>query len=226
MHKGQYIYYGAGVPGIKVLAEALHAKRPAADLYTGELVQAIYERGATAGIISDVSRVSMDLNRPRSNKNQPAVDEYRRTIQQIFEGYGMLDFYGRLTKPFLQISLHGMQDEWMRDIEIGTGYGHYCNPGVKKWVQHFLNETGLNYGVDDIFPGYTFRSVLREGDIYGQTSFMGFGPNFHTIQIEISQYLRTHHFPWLVDLFCDLIKQFEEDWQEHDPVKKVQKQGI
>lgn len=226
MYQAQYLHYHPGSPDTKILTEALHAKGPGADLYTGKLVQAIHESNKTAAIVSNVSRETMDLNRPRTCSNQPAVDEYRQVISQMFEDRGMLDEYGRLQAPFLQISIHGMQDEWKRDVEIGTGYGHYCSPVVKQWLINFFNGTGLNFGMDDLFPGYTFRSVLREGDMYGQTSFMGFGPYFQTVQIEISQHLRTHYFQWLVETFTGLIQEFEETFPDAQSVKCLKKQSI
>lgn len=226
MKQAQYIHYYPGPPNAKVLIEALHAKGPSADLYTGQLAKAIHEQCQTAVIVANVSREEMDLNRTRTLQNQPAIDEYRATIARMFEERGMLDQYGQLKGPFLQISLHGMQDEWMRDVEIGTGYGHYCSPEVKQWMQDFFDRTGLHYGMDDLFPGYTFRSVLREGDMYGQTRFMGFGPHFHTVQIEISQYLRAYHFQWLSETFAKLLGEFQARFVQTSFPKSFQKQGI
>ena len=206
----EYIAFDHGKQDIFVNIEAIHAESPNADLYTGNIVQEVARQTGASLILSRISRDVMDLNRPRGRFNYPAVDEYRATIGDILTNQGLLDQTHKLKQPFLHLSLHGMQDEWKRDLEIGTGYGHYCAPAVKNWFVGQVAEVTKSYGVDDLFPGYTFRSVLRDGDLYSATDFIGFGPNYHAIQLEVSRQWRADHPDFLTTFLVSTIQAFQK----------------
>lgn len=207
-----FIAYESGTPYIPASIEAVHAESPNADLHTGAIARQVANRTGASAILSRVSRDVMDLNRPRGRFNYPAVDQYRQTIRQILQKQGLLNEAYKLEAPFLHISLHGMQDCWNRDLEIGTGYGHYCAPAIKQWFVQQVAAVTHHYGVDDIFPGYTFRSVLRDGDLYSATDFMGFGENYHAIQLEVSRSWREHHSGFLVAFLGDTIQAFQQQF--------------
>lgn len=207
-----YIAYKSGKSHLFANIEAIHAKSPNADLHTGNIVEEVAHLSGASVIRSLISRDVMDLNRPRGRFNYSAVDEYRSTISKILLQKQIVDHNHKLTQPFLHISLHGMQDEWQRDLEIGTGYGHYCSPKVKRWFVNKVSEATNNYGVDDLFPGYTFRSVLRDGDLYSATDFIGFGPNYQAIQLEVSREWRENHSEFLTSFLANVISAFQEEF--------------
>ena len=220
----RYVTYNPGLSEVPVHIDAVHAQGPNADLYTGEQALKIAASTGASYIIGNVSRNVMDLNRPRNLNNYPAIDEYREAFTDILETKGLLDEYNKLKQPFLHLSIHGMQDSWSRDVEIGTGYGHYCSPDVKDWMVKHTEAVTANYGVDDIFPGYTFRSVLREGDVYGATGFMGFGRKMNSVQIEISKSWRANYQDTLVRFFNALIEDFKHKFDYAGNYYKAQLQ--
>jgi N-formylglutamate amidohydrolase len=207
----EYIAYKIGNPDAFANVEAIHAKSPNADLHTGNIAEETARQSGASLILSLISRDQMDLNRPRGRFNYPAVDEYRSIINEILVQKNLTDYNNKLKQPFLHISLHGMQNDWERDLEIGTGYGHYCSPSVKNWFVKKVAAVTDNYGVDDLFPGYTFRSVLRDGDLYSATDFIGFGPHYHAIQLEVSRTWRENHPEFLAAFLSNLVSTFQKE---------------
>lgn len=216
----EYIAFHSGSKDVLANVEAIHAENPSADLHTGSIVKKVSKQTGASIILSRISREIMDLNRPRGGINYPAVDQYRNTIAGILDDRNLLNESLKLNLPFLHISLHGMQDEWNRDLEIGTGYGHYCSKEVKAWFVNQVDKVTNNYGVDDIFPGYTFRSVLRDGDLYSSTDFTGFGANYHAIQLEVSRYWREHYPLFLTRFLTDVVLSFHGQFV-HNPAIMV-----
>ncbi len=214
-----YVAYKVGSSNVFANVEAIHAKSPNADLHTGSIVEETTRKSGASSIISLISRDLMDLNRPRGRFNYPAVDEYRSVINEILVQKNLIDPSSKLKQPFLHISLHGMQNDWKRDLEIGTGYGHYCSTSVKNWFVNKVSEVTENYGVDDLFPGYTFRSVLRDGDLYTATDFIGFGPHYHAIQLEVSRAWRENYPEFLTSFLLNLVVTFQEEFaQQPSPI--------
>lgn len=214
----EYIAYKYGNPKVFANVEAIHAESPNADLHTGNIVQEVAGQSGASLILSRISRDIMDLNRPRGRFNYPAVDEYRSAITTVLSKQGFLNAEHKLKLPYLHLSLHGMQDEWKRDLEIGTGYGHYCSAAVKAWFINKVAAVTDSYGVDDLFPGYTFRSVLRDGDLYSATDFIGFGSNYHSIQLEVSRHWREKHSDFLVAFLANAIIAFQETFVKHHSI--------
>jgi len=214
LYSGQFIHYDYGSSSSRVHVDAVHTQNPGGEFFTGEMAEHLTRETGASCLISRISRQDMDLNRPRSEANYPAVNEYRKAMHQILNAKGLLNEQGGIIQPFLHLSFHGMRDDWGRDIEIGTGYGHYCNPDVKTWFSRKIGTFTENWGIDDIFPGYTFRSVLRDGDSYGATGFTGFGSCFNTLQVEISKDLRNHHQQPLIAFFARLISAFQAQFVE------------
>ncbi len=216
MERGKFLQFNYGEDENVAHVEAVHPIHPKGEFFTGNLVNGISRNIGASSLESVISRDQMDLNRPRNSDNYPAVDEYREVLHRILARKNLLNEKGWLKTPFLHLSFHGMQDYWDRDFEIGTGYGNYCLPEVKSWFIQQLKQISRNFGVDDIFPGFTFRSILRDGDVYGSTSFLGFGPYMNTIQVEISHHWRRHYSETLVEFFTELIKNFHHYSPEPD----------
>lgn len=206
----QFVNYSIGSPGVSTHVEAVHTKNPGGEFFTGELANKLAEKTGASFLNSSVSRQLMDLNRPRDTLNYPAVDEYRQTLTDIFEQKSFTDGRGFLTVPILHLSFHGMKNKWGRSLEVGTGYGNYCDPAIKRWLSGKIEGLTTNAGIDDIFPGYTLKSVLRQGDIDGSSSFKGFGKKMNTIQIEISRDWRKNNKNLLVQFFTELIIDFQQ----------------
>ncbi len=214
MKHGDFVHYSIGSKNAFVHVEAIHNKNPGGEFFTGELADKLAAKTGASFLQSSVSRDLMDLNRPRSPLNYPAIDEYRSALGQIFSRKGFTNEQGVLSVPVLHLSFHGMRNIWGRNLEVGTGYGNYCDPGIKKWLINKVNGLTLNVGIDDIFPGYTLKSVLRQGDIYGSSSFTGFGDKVNTIQIEISRDWRRNYKETLVEFFSELILDFQQSFAE------------
>lgn len=222
MKKVEYVDFEIGDPQTRAHVDAIHSQNPNGEYFTGELAQKVSGGTGASWLKSMISRDVMDLNRPRGRFNYPAIDEYRDVLSEIWEQKGFSDELGLLRLPVLHLSFHGMQNDWGKDLEIGTGYGHYCDPSVKQWFTDEIKKLSQNVGIDDIFPGYTFRSVLRDGDVYGSTSFLGYGPCLNAFQIEISREFREKNGQQLIDFFIQLIQDFQKNFQNWDFNKAAQ----
>lgn len=207
-----FIKYYLGSKKIRSHIDAVHACPPEADEFTGDIVEGVVNKIDCSGVIAIVSRTKVDLNRPRNNNNKEAIDEYRQTIREILEHTNFLDENGRLSTPHLHLAIHGMRDR-DEEIEIGTRYGKTCSPEVKKWFVNEIEKHVKEKQTDRRFPGDPSKSVHRCGDQTGDLSYSGYGDNFNTFQIEISRTLREKHQKALINIFSDIIIQFNEKFK-------------
>lgn len=129
----KFIKFYLGNKEIRLHIDAVHACPPKADELTGDIVEGVVNKINCSGIIAIVSRIIVDLNRPRNRNNKESIDEYRQTIREILIHTDNLDENVKLTRPYLHLAIHGMKDKWDNDIEIGTLYGKTCSPEVKSW---------------------------------------------------------------------------------------------
>lgn len=209
----EYLNYYMGNPKSRCLVDALHAMPPQSDLFTGDIAKKIISRVNCAGIISRVSRTVADLNRKMDQSNEAAVRQYRATIKEILNYYGILDGQSLLiTKPFLHLSIHGMKDEHYgkRAIEVGTFQGQSCSEEMKSWfhwtIRKKTNEILPNTRIvfDEYFDGDESIVFHRMGD---GDSYEGYGPLFNTFQIEFSKTLREEYQSEIVELITQIITE-------------------
>ena len=209
-----YLKYYLGDPSISAHIDAVHAASPKADKYTDEIVDGVIYQTNCSGIIATVSRDAMDLNRPLSEKNQEAIMEYRETIKEILTHLNILDD-NRLTKPNLHLAIHGMRDIYGCDIELGTLNGSICDEEIKDWFHHRLTQEmhDAKIAVDKLFVGDQSKGYHRYGDLVHD--YEGYGPNYNTIQIEISRSYREQRREELISVISELIKEFNEKLEIH-----------
>lgn len=206
-----FLKFYLGDPEIRAHLDALHACPPDADEHTGEIVEGVITKINCSGIIAIVSRRRIDLNRPRNENNRDAVDEYRRTVREILQNTRRLDKNGKLLKPYLHLDIHGMWDtEKNDDIEIGTLQGKTCSLEVRQWLVAEMQKHFKKIQIDGRFSGDPSKAVHRWGDPTGDANYIGFGENFNTFQIEINRTLRKKHRKQLIEIFSNLIIQFNE----------------
>lgn len=182
--------------------DAVHACPPNAEKFTGEIVERVVNKINCSAIIAIVSRTMIDLNRPRNANNAEAIDEYRHTIREILEHINIFDKNGRLSKPYLHLAIHGMSDR-DSEIEIGTLNGKTCSPEVKEWFVAEIRKHITKTRTDRKFPGDSSKSVHR----------LDYGDNFNTFQVEISRTLREKHRIELVNIFSEIIIQFNRKFR-------------
>lgn len=209
----KFIKFYLGCREIRSHIDAVHAYRPKADEFTGDIVEGVVNKIYCSGIIAIVSRTIADLNRPPNSNNIEAIDEYRETIKEILVHTYNLDEDGMLTRPYFHLAIHGMKDKWEKDIEIGTLYGKTCSLEVKDWFVNEIKKHIKKCQIDKIFPGDTSKSFHRYGDQTGVLNYLGYGINFNTFQIEISRTLRKNHQKELIDIFSDIIIRFNEQFK-------------
>ena len=201
-----------GRKDIRSHIDAVHASPPGSDKYTGDIVEGIINEINCSGIISTVSRREVDLNRLRDKNNKEAIDEYRNTIRKILAHLNILDEAGELKKPYLHLAIHGMKDEWGKDIIIGTLHNKSCSQEIKDWFVQEIEKYIKNVQVEGRFPGNPSKSVHRLGDKLSDLSYLGYGRNFNTFQIEINRTLRQNHQKELTEIFSEIISRFNENW--------------
>lgn len=187
--------------------DAVHAVSPGADKRTDEIVKGVVEQINCSGIISTISRKDADLNRPRSKDNEKAVDEYRQTIREILEHLGIVNEEGKLTKPYLHLAIHGIQDrDDKKRIEIGTRCGRTCDLTIRNWLRETLSQKiYCNVVVDVKYIGDISLTAHRIGDSSG---YSGYGNLYNAIQVEISRTLREKSRQELIKAFSDIILEF------------------
>ena len=202
MKEGKYLKYNIGERKYSSHLDAVHAVNPKSDSYTGIIVNDVIKRINASGIIATISRTKMDINRPRNNKNAPAIDEYRTVINEILESKKIILPQNRLSRNYLHMAIHGMKDEYGTDFEIGTHNGDSCSLEIEKWFLNKLNTISTNIGVNKRFPGDQSKCYHRVGD--PSTGYSGYGDNFHTIQIEICKKWRhpRHRRIYSSNLLC------------------------
>ena len=215
----QFIYrnnlkYYKGNGTIPCHVDAIHATPPRADLFTDKIALGIMAQTRCAGIIGTVSRKKADLNKGANRKNDRAVQEYRESLQIILNHLGIFDYENHLlTKPYLHISIHGMKDDYQGPfgIEIGTRYGQSCSLEVRDWFREILRKKGqdlfpkLQIAVDQKFIGGHSIVEHRLGD---GLDYPGYGPNFHTIHVEIARSLRENYVQEMVELLAHAVKKW------------------
>lgn len=208
---GKFIRYYFGSKEIRAHIDAVHAAPPCSDKFTGEIVEGVVKKINCCGIIAIVSRCEANLNRPRSKKNKDAIDEYRYIIQKIQEHINNLDKNRKALKPYLHLAIHGMSNKWNIDMEIGTLEGKTCSINVKNWFINEIknrNEIIKNLQMDTRFHGNISKSVHRCGYSINSTDYLGYGKNFNTFQVEISRTLREYYRDKIIDMFSDIIINF------------------
>ncbi len=216
---GTYLRFRYGMKCSAVLIDAVHAVKPKADAYTGKIVETVANNAGCHAIISTLSRKVADLNRPPTEENAGAVEEYRRTIRHLFETIALLKLDSILSRPILHLAIHGMKDRPDADIELSTRMGDSCSDDVLEWVRTEIEEWAQNTAslskrptivVNRRFIGDQSKNNHRKGA--RQSSYDGYGEFFNTIQIEISFWLRKEHRVELVDLIGRLANKFHSDF--------------
>jgi hypothetical protein len=211
MKNKKYLDYNLGENQLSSHIDAVHAQKPKADKYTGEIVLGVIQQVNASGIIATVSRTEMNINQPRNANNAPAVDEYRETIRDFIESKGILDKEGKLNRNYLHLAIHGMSDGYGTDFEIGISDGNSCSPEVIDWFKTKLQALSSNYKVDNEFPGKLAKiECHRKGDI--SSNYPGYGDLFNTIQVEINRDWRENGRTDLIKFFSDLILDFDKNF--------------
>ena len=115
-----FIKYQCGYAQPQVLIDAVHAASPKADTYTGEIVDQVTKATSCHCIIAIVSRKIADLNRPCNGRNDPAIKEYRETLNKLLKGSALISLADeeQVAIPFLHLAIHGMRDIYDLDIEL------------------------------------------------------------------------------------------------------------
>lgn len=208
MKEGKYLKYNIGERKYSSHLDAIHAVNPNSDSYTGIIVDNVIKRINASGIIAIISRTKMDINRPRCDKNAPAIDEYRIIINEILKSKKIILPQNLLSKNYLHLAIHGMKDEHGTDFEIGTCYGTSCSPEIEKWFLKKLNTISTNVGVNRYFPGDQSKCYHREGD--QSSNYTGYGDKFHSIQIEICKILRKYQRKTIISFLEEIIITFDK----------------
>ncbi len=208
-----------GEMGTLVHVDAVHSAKPKSDLLTGDLVEKIVSLYPCSGIIAKISRLVVDLNRLPEVENPTSVavtQAYRGAIQQILVQNHLLDEYSEeLRQPYLHLALHGMRDEndTPFTIELGTRHGQSCSPEVRDWAVTFLEnhalsrEIPIEIVIDRNFIGDRSKMIHRYGD---QNDYLGYGENYHAIQVELARTLRQNYLHQVAQIFADLAREFSD----------------
>jgi len=233
--RGRFVRYLLAGRAPTVLIDAVHAAAPKSDAHTGGIAELAAKRLGSHCIVALVSRTRADLNRPRTDANAAAIDEYRGAIRACLEGAGLLLQSGRVGAPFLHIAVHGMKDNSRCDVEIGTRYGQTCTPAVEKLVAKALHNWASSAWVSKtprlatnlVFVGDASKVVHRDG--HPESGYVGYGSAFNTVQLEFANWLRSRHRNRIVEVLVDIGRAFEGDTGNHrrpaDPCSRPSRRG-
>lgn len=217
-----YVKYHIGKGFICGHVDALHAAPPAADKFTDKIVEMLIQQVGCGGIISTVSRLNCDLNRIPNSHNKSGILEYRGAIFDIIHYLQIVDSELKLTTPYLHLSFHGMKDTNYGPlaIEIGTQRGKSCSSEVRGWFKERLIEEASNISpeiliiFDKKFKGNESIIAHRYGD---QDEYPGYGPHFHTFQIELSRTIRRRYLHDISKLFANIMIEFQTKFVAKTP---------
>ena len=205
---GKYIAYYLGNPNIHCHVDAVHSKSPKEDINTKELVIAIIKNTNCSGIYALISREYMDLNRPLNENNKPAIFEYRTAIFSILNHLKILENSKKLIKPYLHLALHGMKNNALKEIEVGTRNNETCSDGIFIWFRKNLEEISKDMFNRDLKIVYNEK---LKGNISKNVHRNNYGVFFNTIQIEINRTLRTKYFSKIVEILSKIINKFYQE---------------
>ncbi|KKN35174.1 hypothetical protein LCGC14_0786260 [marine sediment metagenome] len=204
----KFIKVFLGSKNIRTHIDAVHAHPPNNDKFTCEIAEKISEDVNCSCIIATISRNECDLNRERTKKNSKGIDEYRTVIQLIQKHINNLNSNGKSIRPYLHLAIHGMVDDYARDIEIGTLHNQTCSVNIEDWFLESIRNFYENVTINSIFPGNSSKINHRKGCFILGSNYPGFGSNFNTIQIEISRKIREFQREELISNLSSLIKEF------------------
>jgi len=212
---GRFVKYWLGSGKLRAHVDAIHAALPRADLYSGEIAVGVALRTGCACIVATVSRTVAELNRPPSASNREAVEEYRRVIRKVLEHCGILDEKtGQVTGPYLHLAVRGLADRNFGPfaVEIGTRHGESCSEGVYRWLfglvpalAERLLPAKTHVLLDRCFVGDPSKVFHHRGDGRG---YAGYGPDFNTVQVEISLTLRKEYREAVIEFLSCLVREF------------------
>ena len=205
---GKYVAYYLGNPNIHCHVDAVHSKSPKEDINTKELVIAIIKNTNCSGIYALISREYMDLNRPLNESNKPAIFEYRTAIFSILNHLKILENSKKLIKPYLHLALHGMKNNALKEIEVGTRNNETCSDGIFIWFRKNLEEISKDMFNRDLKIVYNEK---LKGNISKNVHRNNYGSLFNTIQIEINRTLRTKYFSKIVEILSKIINKFYQE---------------
>lgn len=205
---GKYVAYYLGNPNIHCHVDAVHSKSPKKDINTKELVIAIIKNTNCSGIYALISREYMDLNRPLNESNKPAIFEYRTAIFSILNHLKILENSKKLIKQYLHLALHGMKNNALKEIEVGTRNNETCSDGIFIWFRKNLEEISKDMFNRDLKIVYNEK---LKGNISKNVHRNNYGFFFNTIQIEINRTLRTKYFSKIVEILSKIINKFYQE---------------
>jgi len=206
--EGKYIAYYLGNPDINCHIDAVHSKKPRADINTKELVIEIIKNTNCSAIYALISRKYMDLNRPLNETNKPAILEYRNAIFSILDHLKVLDNNNNLIQPYLHLALHGMKNNAFKEIEVGTRNNETCSDEIFIWFRKKLEEVSKEVFKRDLKIVYNEKLKGNSSKVVHRDKY---GILFNTIQIEISKTLRTKYFSKIVEVLTRIIKDFYQE---------------
>jgi len=184
---------------------------------TAFIVDEVIRRINCSAIVAEQSRDIVDLNRlPRVSDpiSMMAMSEYWQRVNDILKYLGIVRGL-ILDRPYLQVSVHGMQDQQNIDINICTRNGRLAKPDVIEYIVETLRVGGgFRVGVDEVFRGSEVLEHLRYGNqIPKFKGVTGYGDGYNIVAIEIASWLRnvqTLKFRKLIESLADVITGFNE----------------
>jgi N-formylglutamate amidohydrolase len=200
---GKYVKYYLGKKTLRAHLDAVHACNPKADLYTRNIVEGVVESTNCSGIIALISRTEADLNRVQNLQNADAINELRGCVKSILLNTNKFN-KGAIMLPHLHLAIHGMKD-CGHDIEIGTRNGETCSAQVREWILKEIKDKFENTIIDQFFIGDSSKRHNRQE----------YGKNFNTFQIEICKTLRMNKRKELIDLFSNVVLEFNSRFCEN-----------
>jgi hypothetical protein len=97
-------------------------------------------------------------------------------------------------------------------IEIGTVRGRSCSTEIRDWFEETLTKKAqpfipdITLIFDQKFIGNESIAFHRLGD---GKRYQGYGPHFHTFQIELSRTFRREHRSHLIEIFSEMMSDFQ-----------------
>lgn len=202
-----------------VVVEALHGfkekgHRRSAETRTAKIAHVVSELSGADCVLALKSRAICDLN--RGSKARKSIHfSLKRKLQKrgalVYADF-MNDLMLRKVESnkkksvFLVLSIHGMRNRKMREIDLGSGRGKLCRKSIALWfgkeIRRRFKESGLYFrvNVDKGFTGGAHPKVLREKKYLGK--------RVQYLQVELNKRIRKKFTPEISAILAGIIRDF------------------
>ena len=197
---------------------------------------------------ADLNNLSEDVSRPShvtessvftKEYNLNALKAQRDLMLRVFEDKQIMDEDGKLTKPYMDVHIHGKVDTRGSDFEIAAAMKASGQAPIDErlvfWISDRLKvkiqEKGIRNSKGEVasvnvvtvngspYCGTYALTRLRYGDEL--FDFHGFGEMLQCLQLECGKFVRYNHTNDIAQAINEIIAEFTKEFQNKEDLQKI-----